>query len=92
MNLIESISSCLFDNKVEKNKVPEGVCPNCWGKQEYGNKVRILLEDKQVDVSNKNARHAFIKDFVVKNIDGIRLKKHNTNYECPTCKTSTPIN
>ena len=22
------------------NEVPEGICPNCWGEQEYDNEIR----------------------------------------------------
>lgn len=69
-----------------KGRVPEGVCPNCWGKQEYDNQVRELYIDKQIDVNNHDANYAFIQDFMVTHLNGIRLKKGNSGYECPTCK------
>jgi len=92
MNIIKSISNYL-NKKDSRQKIetPEGVCPNCWGKQEYDKKIRVLMNDKQIDVNNKSAKHAFIKEFVVNNIDGIRLKKNNNSYECPSCKASMPI-
>jgi len=65
---------------------PEGICPNCWGKQEYDNTIRELYKDQQIDVNNHQANYAFIQDFVVTRIDGIRLKKGNQSLECPTCK------
>ena len=37
MNLIENIKT-YFKNKSENTELqsaPEGVCPNCWGKQEW---------------------------------------------------------
>jgi len=68
-----------------KNQTPEGLCPNCWGTQEYNNTIRELYKDKQIDVNNQEAHHAFIKDFVVTHIEGIRLKKGSNNLECPTC-------
>lgn len=64
---------------------PEGICPNCWGRQEYGPTVRRLYRDKQIEVNNKGARHTFIQRFVVNRIDGIRLRKGNTGHDCPTC-------
>lgn len=71
-----------------QNQNPEGVCPNCWGKQEYDSMVRELYEDKQIDVNNGLANHNFIKEFVVNRIDGIRLKKGNSGLECPTCRVN----
>lgn len=76
--------------KDTKNKVPAGLCPNCWGQQEYDNQIRELYEDKQIDVNNQRANHAFIQDFVVNQIEGIKLKKGNNGYECPTCRIMMP--
>ncbi len=75
----------------KKNKsipTPEGVCPNCWGRQEYGGKAIDLMEDKQIDVNNNSSRHAFIQDFVVNHVSGIQLKKHSQGYVCATCQTN----
>lgn len=73
-----------------KNEVPAGMCPNCWGKQEYDNKIRELQKDQQIDVNNHQAHHAFIQDFVVERVKGIHLKKGNNGYECPTCRLKVP--
>ena len=40
---------------------------------------------KQIDVNNHSAHYAFIQDFVVKEIDGIHLKKETTGLVCPSC-------
>ena len=77
----------LFHWKTNPIPTPEGVCPNCWGLQEYGGKAIDLMEDKQIDVNNHNSRHAFIKDFVVNHVSGIQLKKHDQGHLCPTCQT-----
>lgn len=66
-----------------KDKTPEGLCPNCWGHNEYDGKIRKLFKDKQIDVNNHKDSYQLIQDFVVKHIDGIRLKKSETS--CPTC-------
>ena len=66
-------------------KVPDGFCPNCWGTQDYDNKVRTMYKDKQIDVNNHEAHYAFIQDFVVSHLDGITLKKRTDKFECPTC-------
>ena len=49
----------------ENLKAPEGVCPNCWGKQEYDGVVRDLVRDHQIDVNAGRENYAFIQDFVV---------------------------
>lgn len=76
----------LFGKKrVPAIEAPEGVCPNCWGKQEWDNKYMEIVKDKQIDVNNHSANHAFIKDFVVTHLDGIKLKKEKDYYHCPQC-------
>lgn len=72
-----------------QNQVPEGVCPNCWGKQEYDSEIRELRKDKQIDVNNHEANYAFIQDFVVNKVEGIKLQKLSSGAShCPYCKTN----
>lgn len=86
MTWIDNIANFFEQSASEtQNKTLEGACPNCWGKQEYDGKVRRLYKDKQIDVNNHKAHYSFIRNFVIKHIDGIRLKKGNNGYECPTC-------
>ncbi|MBT8321384.1 MAG: hypothetical protein KJO90_06920 [Eudoraea sp.] len=87
--MIDKLLSFFKKPKEEtSSKTPEGFCPNCWGTQEYDNQIRELYKDKQVDVNNHEANYAFIQDFVVTHIDGIRLKRGNNSLECPTCRTN----
>ncbi len=53
--------------------------------QEYDNIVRDLIEDKQIDVNNKESKHAFIQDFVVNYVSGIHLQKGESGLQCPRC-------
>ncbi len=78
----------LFRNKPtdEFENTPAGVCPNCWGDQEYGNVIREKYKDIQINVNNKESKHAFIQDFVVTHLNGIKLKSAVHGSECPTCK------
>ncbi|MEN8839406.1 MAG: hypothetical protein ABF238_02730 [Flavobacteriales bacterium] len=69
-----------------KNDVPEGICPNCWGSQQYDSVIRELYQDKQIDVNNGVANHDFIKNVVVNKIEGIKLKKGNNGLVCNSCK------
>jgi hypothetical protein len=89
MNIVDSIASFFTsDQTSNSDSTPEGVCPNCWGRQEYGGHVRDLYASKQIDVNNNKAHHAFIQDFVVSKIDGIRIVKSDTGLTCMNCKTS----
>lgn len=69
-----------------KSKVPEGLCPNCWGEQEFDNVIRVMYKDKQIDVNNHEKNYAFIQEFVVNRLDGIHLIKGDNSLECPTCR------
>lgn len=71
--------------KDTEGTTPEGLCPNCWGTQQYDNQIRELYKDTQIDVNNHAANHAFIQDFVVKHLKGIQLKKGKNSLDCPTC-------
>ncbi len=86
--MIETLLISFFkqSSKETKNKVPEGLCPNCWGEQEYDKQIREMYEDKQIDVNNHSANYAFVQDFLVNHIEGIKLKKGNNGNECPTCR------
>jgi hypothetical protein len=65
-----------------------GVCPNCWGKQEWDGKYKEMLEDqtKSNIENNKQGKKAFIQQFVETNITGIKLKKDGDHQVCPKCK------
>jgi hypothetical protein len=89
MMMIENLIKFFKKTKEETTgKAPEGVCPNCWGAQEYDNKVRELYRDKQIDVNNHEANYAFIQDFVVNNINGIKLIRDGERSLCPSCRTN----
>ena len=63
-----------------------GACPNCWGEQEYDNQARELIKDKQIDVNNHEAKHAFIQEFVTNHVSGISLQKGDNSHVCNRCK------
>lgn len=65
---------------------PDGVCPNCWGHQQYDGEIRDAIRDQRVAVQNGQAQDAFIKDFVVKHVDGIRLQPLDGRQACPKCE------
>ncbi len=70
-----------------KNETPQGLCPNCWGEQEYDHVIREMYVDKQIDVNNHEANYAFVQDFIVTHLNGIKLKSTAAGGQCPRCKT-----
>jgi len=74
-----------------KDNAPEGVCPVCWGYQEYDGKIRKLFKDKQIDVNNHKDSYMIIQDFLVNHIDGIKLKK-DVIEPCPRCNPESTNN
>ena len=90
MDLAEHLLDYFDKPKVEtKNRTPDGVCPICWGYQEYDHKIRKLYLDKQIDVSNHKNKFTFMRQFVKDNISGIRLVEGEEKI-CPTCGFEHP--
>jgi len=86
MNLIENLIDFFKNPKEEtERRTPEGLCPVCWGHQEYDKKIRKVYKDKQVDVNNHTDSYMLIQEFLVKNVDGIILKEDKI-VSCPTCE------
>lgn len=68
-------------------KAPEGLCPVCWGYQQYDQKIRILFLDKQIDVNNHRDKYLIVQDFLRKHVDGIHLTKGKIE-TCQQCAKS----
>ncbi len=75
------------NSKKQEEDITQGYCPNCWGDQEYENIVREKYKDPQIDVNNHEANYAFVQDFIVTHLNGIKLKSTVTGRQCPRCKT-----
>ncbi|WP_207893801.1 hypothetical protein [Tenacibaculum sp. M341] len=77
----------IFGNKSEEinAELSNEYCPNCWGDQEYDNLIREKYIDKQIDVNNHKANYAFVQDFIVTHMSGIKLKSSVEGLQCPTC-------
>ncbi|WP_088323969.1 hypothetical protein [Polaribacter tangerinus] len=87
MSLIKNIKN-YFNAKAngEKNqKAPEGICPNCWGKQEWDGEFYKLNKGNKL-VGNDQTYSTFIKKVVESNVVGIQVKEDT--YECETCNMS----
>ncbi len=72
----------------DEELIEAGVCPNCWGKQQYDDKYHEILKDSTKSNINheKSGQKAFIQQFVETNVTGIRLKSEGDQSVCPACK------
>lgn len=86
MNILESVTK-YFTNKTNNTattEAPEGICPNCWGKQEWEGEFYKKIKANNI-TQESNIYSNFISD-VVKKLDKITLKEDS--YTCETCKVS----
>ena len=72
--LIKTLDDYLMEQKQGEN-IKE-ISPNGWGWQEYGDRLRVFQKDNQIDYINQNKddRYSYIKQFIMKHIEGIDPK------------------
>lgn len=86
MSIIENVKAYFSKklNKEETGLAPEGVCPNCWGKQEWDGEYYKFIKGENGNPSTETYDN-FIKD-VTRKLDKITLK--NNAYVCETCQVN----
>lgn len=82
----------LFNKKNKVNLsndelIVAGACPNCWGKQEYGDQYIEFSKDYTKSNINKDKQHqkAFVQQYIETGITGIQLKRDGEYLTCPKC-------
>jgi hypothetical protein len=88
MSIIKSILNFLNRKDSSDQIAPEGYCPNCWGKQEYGGQFYEAIKNEGVDIHQTNPQKGWIQDYAEKNLSGIRLKPADEGKVCPKCKVT----
>lgn len=84
----------LFNKKkkielTEDELIEAGACPNCWGKQEYGDEyIEFTKDQTKSNISNdKQQQKAFVQQYIETGITGIQLKKDGEYLICPKCNS-----
>ena len=80
-----------FRNRNEENNVPDGFCPNCWGRQEYEGAFFEAVHAEKIDLNNIDEKKGWIQAYAARNLEGIQLRKSNDQLVCPSCKLSYRI-
>lgn len=93
MNAVNALLNLLKKKQTfDKNEVPEGFCPNCWGRQEYGGKFFEMAKNHTVDINSASPDVGWVKDYAEKHLLGIELKYEDNILLCQKCKlTYRPV-
>jgi len=72
----------------DEELVDAGVCPNCWGTQEFDNQYKEFVKDQTKANINHDASNqkAFVTQFVETHVTGVKLKRDGDYQTCPKCK------
>jgi len=71
----------------KREEVPQGICPNCWGRQEYGGAFYKAVKEENIDLNNIEAHKGWVQALASKYAYGIELKKKGDEYLCDQCVT-----
>jgi len=84
MSIVENLKNYFkLKSKGETTlKAPEGICPNCWGKQEWEGEHYKFMKGEKGNPSTATY-NSFIQD-VARKLDKITINKNT--YTCQTCK------
>ena len=89
MDIVKSLLNYLKKNKeLNKEETPESLCPNCWGRIEYGGKFYDAVKNHGLDVNTKNPEVGWITDYAEKHLKGIKLIVQGDTTACQHCKIS----
>ena len=93
MSILNSLLGFLKKNQsFNKEEAPESVCPNCWGKEEYGGQFYEAVKNNNFDVNHKNPDIGWVQDYANKHLLAIELKKEGNDLVCQKCKiTYRPV-
>ena len=86
---MKGLSKLLEFLKKEKKQgeIPEGFCPNCWGRQEYGGSFYEAIKNEKIDLNNVEEHYGWIQAYATRNLFGISLTKKGDKWECMKCNT-----
>ena len=86
MSLLENVKNYFKKKETSETNTnaPKGVCPNCWGKQDWDGEYYKFIKGEDGNPS-KEIYNSFIKD-VTRKLGKITIDE--SSYVCETCKTN----
>jgi hypothetical protein len=89
MKLVDALINLLKKKSTDgEATTPEGVCPNCWGREEYGGKFYEAVKNHGVDASHPEKSNAWIQEYAETHLKGIHLARQGDKMVCNSCKIS----
>ncbi|MFY0654793.1 MAG: hypothetical protein JXQ96_22365 [Cyclobacteriaceae bacterium] len=64
---------------------PEGYCPNCWGRQEYGGQFFESIKTEGINTNNIEEKKGWIQAYAEKHLTGIQLNVNDAQLVCNNC-------
>lgn len=87
MSLLNSVLKVFKNNPtLIVADIPEGICPNCWGRNEYGGKFYEAMKNENIDINNTDEKKGWIQDYADKHLASIQLKHTDVGLVCSKCK------
>lgn len=65
----------------------QAICPNCWGRQEYGGSFFKRSKAKGIDGNNLVKKKGWIQAYTEKYLTGIVLQEIDSKLKCAACHT-----
>jgi len=70
---------------------PEGFCPNCWGREEYGGKFYEAILNNRTDIDDKDSKIGWVQEYANKHLLSIALENQGEEMACPKCKMNYKV-
>lgn len=86
MQLAKHILGFLGRKEGSEREAPEGLCPNCWGRQEYGGKFYEAVKTQGLDINTKDEHTGWVQEYANKHLLDIQLKHDDDMLVCGHCK------
>lgn len=87
MSLVDNIIEHLKLHKTEKDSAPKEICPNCWGRQEYGGNFYQAIKVKGFNIDKIDDQRGWVQDYTDKYLTPIKLTSLGDYTVCPRCST-----
>lgn len=84
MTLYNTLKTFLVNNN-KSVETPDGVCPNCWGRQEYQGKFFEAVKREGIDTQNITEKKGWIQAYAEQHLSGIELSKSEPINTCVSC-------
>ena len=70
----------------EVKSAPDGLCPNCWGRQEFGGQFYDSVKVEGIDTNNIDSKKGWVLAYAEVHLTGIRLREDDAQLVCNNCK------